>query len=86
MWRRALPDGVPRDSLDHDRLARLHLTGGNIHGIVLNAAFAAAQSGTAVSMPLLLESAKQELHKLERPVHEADFRWDAPTGSSGAAA
>lgn len=86
MWRRALPDGVPRDHIDHDRLARLHLTGGNIHGIALNAAFAAAQAGTSVSMPLLLESAKQELHKLERPVHEADFRWDAPTGSSGVAA
>ncbi len=80
MWRKALPDGVPREAIDHDRLARLHLTGGNIHGIALNAAFMAAQAGTPVTMPLLLESARQELRKLDRPVHEADFRWAAPTG------
>jgi hypothetical protein len=80
MWRMALPDGVPRDPLDHDRLARLHLTGGNIHGIALNAAFMAAQAGTPVTMPLLLDAARQELRKLDRPVHEADFRWVAPTG------
>jgi len=80
MWRKALPDGVPRESLDYDRLARLHLTGGNIHGIALNAAFMAAQAGTAVTMALLLDAARQELRKLDRPVHEADFRWNASTG------
>ena len=82
MWRKALPDGVPREAIDHDRLARLHLTGGNIHGIALNAAFMAAQAGTPVTMPILLESARQELRKLDRPVHEADFRWNAATGAA----
>jgi len=80
MWRKALPDGVPREAIDHDRLARLHLTGGNIHGIALNAAFMAAQAGTPVTMPLLLDAARQELRKLDRPVHEAEFRWAAHTG------
>jgi hypothetical protein len=80
MWRKALPDGVPREAIDHDRLARLHLTGGNIHGIALNASFMAAQAGTAVTMPLLLDAARQELRKLDRPVHEAEFRGATHTG------
>jgi len=76
MWRKALPAGVPRAALDYDRLARLHLTGGNIHGIALNAAFMAAQAGSAVTMPILLEASRLELRKLERPIHEADLRWN----------
>ncbi|MCK7504528.1 MAG: hypothetical protein MZV70_10880 [Desulfobacterales bacterium] len=43
-------------------------------------AFMAAQAGTPVTMPLVLEAARQELRKLDRPVHEADFRWNAPMG------
>jgi hypothetical protein len=77
MWCKALPDGVPREAIDLDWLARLHLTGGNIHGIALNAAFMAAQADTPVTMPLLLDAARQELRKLDQPVHEADFRWAA---------
>ena len=34
------------DELDYERLARLNLTGGNIHSVALNAAFRAAHSGT----------------------------------------
>lgn len=78
MWCKALPDGVPREAIDLDWLARLHLTGGNIHSIALNAAFMAAQADTAVTMPLLLDAARQVLRKLDQPVHEADFRWAAP--------
>ena len=78
MWCKALPDGVPREAIDLDWLARLHLTGGNIHGIALNAAFMAAEADTPVTMPLLLDAARQELRKLDQPVHEADFRWAAP--------
>ncbi|MFN0098552.1 MAG: ATP-binding protein, partial [Gemmatimonadaceae bacterium] len=82
MWRKALPDSVPRDAIDYDRLARLHLTGGSIHGIALNAAFMAAQAGTPVTMPILFDSARQELRKLDRPIHEADLRWHAITGAA----
>ena len=74
IWRRALPETVPCEAIDHERLARLHLSGGNIHSIALNAAFAAAHDGTPVTMALLLEAVRQELRKLDRPVHEADFR------------
>ena len=44
--RHAFPAGVPTRGLDYDRLARLNLTGGNIHSIALNAAFLAAQAAT----------------------------------------
>ena len=69
---RSLPER--RSNLDYDRLARLNLTGGNIHNIALNAAFLAARAGTAVTMPLVLEAARTEFRKLEKPINEADFR------------
>ena len=29
-------------------------------------------------MPLVLEAARTEFRKLDRPINEADFRWVAP--------
>ncbi|MBX9403074.1 ATP-binding protein [Lysobacter sp. BMK333-48F3] len=78
IWRNALAPGVPREALDYERLARFGLSGGNIHSIALNAAFAAAQTGTAVSMPLLLTCLRTELRKLGKPVNESEF---APVGT-----
>jgi hypothetical protein len=80
IWEKVFPSATPCESLDWDRLARFNLTGGSIHNIALNAAFLAAQAGTAVSMPLALEATRTELRKLERPVNEADFRWQTSTG------
>ena len=60
--------------LDCDRLARLNLTGGSIRNIALNAAFLAADAGAPVAMAQVLEAARAEFRKLERPVNEADFR------------
>lgn len=57
-----------------DRLARLNLTGGHIHNIVVNAAFMAARAGTVVTMASVLAAARMEFRKLERPINEADFR------------
>jgi SpoVK/Ycf46/Vps4 family AAA+-type ATPase len=74
MWQQALPEHVPREGLDYDRLARLGLSGGNIHSIALNAAFMAAARGTAVTQALLLSAARSELRKLDRQVSEAEFR------------
>lgn len=74
MWRHALAPGVPCDDLDYDRLARFGLSGGNIHSIALNAAFAAAGNGGRVSMPLLMSAVRTELRKLDKPVNEAEFR------------
>jgi hypothetical protein len=78
IWQRAFPAATPTSGLDYDHLARLNLTGGSIHNITLNAAFLAAQAGTPVTMPLVLNAARTELRKLERPVNEADFRFSPP--------
>jgi hypothetical protein len=48
--------------------------GGNIRNIALNAAFLAAQAGTPVEMANLLEAAKLEVQKIERPLSDAEMR------------
>ena len=74
IWQRAFPPETPVEKLDCDRLARLNLTGGNIHNVALNAAFLAAQSKTSITMPVVLAAARTEFRKLSRPINEADFR------------
>ena len=74
MWQKVFPPQTPTDALDYDRLARLNVTGGNIHSIALNAAFTAAQANEAVTMPIVLAAARTEMRKLEKPINEADFR------------
>src|SRR5262249_14173044 len=75
IWERIFPAETPIEELDTERLAGLVLTGGSIQNIALNAAFLAAQEGSGVTMPLVLRAARDEFRKLERPVNEADFRW-----------
>ena len=74
MWRKAFPADVPQEGLDFGKLARFNLSGGNIHSIALNAAFAAAHRESAVTQPLLLSAVRAELRKLDKPVNEAEFR------------
>lgn len=81
IWEKALPPETPRTDLDYKRLARLNISGGNIHSIALNAAFLAAQNGQTVTMPILLSAARAELRKLEKPINDAEFRLaEAGTG------
>ncbi|MEM9006469.1 MAG: ATP-binding protein, partial [Cyanobacteria bacterium P01_F01_bin.86] len=75
IWQKAFPVETPMEPLDYARLARLNLTGGNIHNIVLNAAFLAATKGTPITMPIVLAAARTEFRKLNRPINEADFQW-----------
>jgi len=75
IWASVFPAQMAVAPLDLDRLARLALTGGSIQGIAVNAAFMAAQAGVEVGMPLLLEAARAEFRKLDKPINEADFRW-----------
>jgi hypothetical protein len=75
IWQRAFPAQTPTRDLDFDRLARLNLAGGHIALIALNAAFVAAQAEREVTMPLVLDAARTEFRKIERPIHEPDFRW-----------
>src|SRR5262249_7658370 len=74
IWQKAFPSQTPTQDLDYDRLARLIITGGNIHSIALNAAFLAARDNSPVTMPILLSAARTELQKLEKPFSESEFK------------
>jgi len=67
--------GPPLEALDYDRLARFNLPGGNILNVALNACFMAADARSKVTMPLVLEAARAEFLKLDRPINETEFRW-----------
>ena len=86
IWEGALPRQTPTKDLDFARLARLDLSGGEIQAVALAASFAAAEAGSAVTMPLLLEAARREFRKLDRPVNEAEFRVLDMAGGRGAIA
>lgn len=75
IWREVFPPEAQTRGLEFDRLARLNLTGGNIHNVALNAAFLAAKANRPVTMPLVFEAARAEFGKLERLVSEADLYW-----------
>jgi hypothetical protein len=76
IWQKIFPEQTPlADKLDYAYLARLNLNGGGINNVALNAAFQAAQAGSPVTMAMLLDAARTELKKLERPLKETDFRW-----------
>jgi ATP-dependent 26S proteasome regulatory subunit len=81
MWQHVFPTQTLTQDLNLARLARLNLTGGSIHNVALNAAFLAAQKGTSVTMPLVLQAARTEFRKLDRPINEVDFRWQEPVGA-----
>ncbi|PTR34027.1 ATPase family protein associated with various cellular activities (AAA) [Luteibacter sp. OK325] len=75
IWASVFPARAAAGALDIERLSRLALTGGSIQGIALNAAFAAASAGAQITMPLILDAARAEFRKLDKPINEADFRW-----------
>jgi SpoVK/Ycf46/Vps4 family AAA+-type ATPase len=78
IWRKIFPPETETRDLDYERLAKLTLNGGGINNVAINAAFLAAQAGTPVTMPLVLEAARTEFLKLKRPLSEADFQWTEP--------
>jgi SpoVK/Ycf46/Vps4 family AAA+-type ATPase len=75
IWKRAFPPGMPSRGIDYNHLARFNIAGGSIHNIALNAAFLAVQAGTPVTMRCILDAARTELRKLDRPINEAELRW-----------
>jgi len=83
IWEKVFPPKTETQGLDFQRLARLNVSGGNIHTIALNAAFLAADRKSPVTMEHLLEAARAEMQKLERTLNEGDFR--APALAKGAA-
>jgi Pyruvate/2-oxoacid:ferredoxin oxidoreductase gamma subunit len=73
IWRRIFPEQTPTEDLDISRLARLNVTGGNIRNIALYAAFLAADAGQPVRMSHLLQAARAEFAKLEKPLTAAEI-------------
>jgi hypothetical protein len=74
IWKRIFPGAAPTRELDPKKLAQLNVAGGNIRNIALNAAFLAAESKGPVQMVHLLQAARWETHKIERPLSEAEIR------------
>ena len=74
IWRRAFPPTVPMEGVDVEKLARLNVSGGNIHNIALSAAFLAAADKAPVRMDHLLEAARIECIKIGRPIADAEVR------------
>ena len=73
IWRRMFPAAVPLDRLDYARLAQLQIPGGNIRNMAVSAMFLAADRGTPVTMPLLLEAARAEYNKIERSLRDSEI-------------
>ena len=72
IWRRTFPPAAPTEGLEVARLARLHVAGGSIRNIALNAAFLAAAEDRPIRMVDLLEAARSECAKLHRPLTDAE--------------
>jgi hypothetical protein len=75
IWRRIFPEQTPISGLDHNHLAKLRLTGGNIYNIALNAAFTAARERPHVDMRAILNATKAEMIKTQKPLNVGDFQW-----------
>jgi SpoVK/Ycf46/Vps4 family AAA+-type ATPase len=74
IWRKSFPSSTPSEGLDVATLARLNVAGGHIRNIALNAAFRAADERSSVQMRHLLDAARSEYAKMERPLTDAETR------------
>jgi ATPase family protein associated with various cellular activities (AAA)/winged helix domain-containing protein len=68
IWRRQFPDRAPLGTIDFPALARIRLAGGDIRAVALAAAFKACERGESLGQSLLVDAARAELIKLERPM------------------
>jgi SpoVK/Ycf46/Vps4 family AAA+-type ATPase len=73
IWRTIFPGQTPTQSLDPTKLARLNVTGGNIRNIALHAAFLAADADQPVRMEHLIQAARYEYSKLEKPLTDREI-------------
>jgi len=74
IWRRVFPQQTPTKGLDYKKLGKLHMAGGNIKTIAMNAAFLAAGDGEAVQMKHIKQAAIQECMKVERPISTTEMQ------------
>jgi SpoVK/Ycf46/Vps4 family AAA+-type ATPase len=73
IWSRVFPRPAAMSPLDLGFLSRLELSGGNIRGIALNAAFIAAAARAPIGMVHVLKAVAREYAKLERPITPGEF-------------
>jgi hypothetical protein len=74
IWRNMFPAAAPIDRLDYAKLSRLHMAGGSIRNIALNAAFLAAEGCEPMRMKHLLQAAQSEAAKRDRPLSDAETK------------
>ena len=74
IWKGIFPAATPTQGIDCTKLARLQVAGGNIRNIALNAAFLAAEAREPVRMIHLLQAARAESGKRDRPLAEAETK------------
>ena len=74
IWRRAFPKETPLLDLDYLKLGKLSVAGGNIRNIALNSAFIAADHNEPVQMKYILQAAKIEYIKLEKPMMDMEIK------------
>jgi hypothetical protein len=74
IWHGVFPTAAPLAEIDAAKLAQLSVAGGSIRNIALNAAFLAADCGEAVGMRHLLQAARSEATKRERPFSDGEVR------------
>ena len=67
IWARIFPERTPTEGLVPQRLARMNLSGGSIRSVALNASFLAASAGSPVRPEHVLNAARREYAKLEKP-------------------
>ncbi len=72
IWRRVFPPEAPTEGLDPEQLGRLTAAGGNIRNIALNGAFLAAAANEPIRMGHLLQAARAEYAKLEKPLLQGE--------------
>lgn len=70
IWKRVFPPSTPLENINTHRLARLNISGGNIHNIAVNASFLAADENVSVSMKHIKQATYREYAKMERPVSQ----------------
>ena len=74
IWRGIFPASAPLEGIDPARLARLNVAGGSIRNIALHAAFLAAEARTPLGMAYVLQAARSEAAKRDRPFSDAETR------------
>ena len=74
IWRRIFPKETPTQDLDCTKLAKLSIAGGNIRNIALNSAFLAGEDNEPVQMKHILQAAKSEYVKLEKPLLDSEVK------------